>query len=148
MIFNTRETDNLMFSIAEGDNTILEREIGELIPRVKDEALCFASANGNIEAVEKLLDSGADVNCSKGYCAFYAMRNGHVDTVRLLIDRGATRSVLKRRLNKYFFRLPAYILYSSFCNFFGTHTYYRTLLEDYYNETLEKVRLIDRQIDR
>ena len=55
-------------------------------------ALVVASALGNKEAVETLLDAGADVNqpeCHKITALMWAVKNGHAETAELLLDAEA-----------------------------------------------------------
>jgi ankyrin repeat protein len=56
-------------------------------------ALIIASANGHKDAVELLLNAGADANLaheeSKVTPLMYAAASGHIDAMRLLMDKGA-----------------------------------------------------------
>jgi hypothetical protein len=59
---------------------------------ILDEALCFAALNGRDEAVEWLLDRGADPNGAPYLDVtppHFAVQFSHPSTVRLLLDRGA-----------------------------------------------------------
>ncbi|HWE81177.1 MAG TPA: ankyrin repeat domain-containing protein [Gaiellaceae bacterium] len=64
---------------------------------VVDEALCFASINGRDEAIEWLLDHGADVNGAP-YLGMtplhFAVAFSRPSTVRLLLESGADRVAL------------------------------------------------------
>jgi ankyrin repeat protein len=58
--------------------------------RIVDAALCAAANSGFIQAVELLLDAGANVHSSvhHDHPLVYASRQGHADVVALLIERG------------------------------------------------------------
>ena len=60
--------------------------------RALDVALYEAAADGDLTAIARLLDAGANVNCAidgDGSPLIGAARQGHLDAVRLLIERGA-----------------------------------------------------------
>lgn len=59
---------------------------------VLDEALYEAAESGDVAAIERLLNAGANVNCAldgDGSPLIGAARSGHLAAVRLLLDRGA-----------------------------------------------------------
>jgi bla regulator protein BlaR1 len=61
-------------------------------PSRLDVALFEAAADGDVGAITKLLDAGANVNAAiggDGSPLIGATREGHLDAVRLLLDRGA-----------------------------------------------------------
>jgi beta-lactamase regulating signal transducer with metallopeptidase domain len=61
-------------------------------PSRQDRALYYASDRGDVEAVDRLVSQGADVNAvfaSDGSPLIAAARAGHVSTVAALLDRGA-----------------------------------------------------------
>lgn len=65
-------------------------------PGDKADALWEAARKGDVAAVRKLLDEGADVNTKLRYGAtvlFYACDRGHLDVVKLLLERGADVNV-------------------------------------------------------
>ena len=82
--------DELLSQGAEIDRHWRKRRID----RELDYGSCLQlfSETGNYEAVEYLLDRGADVNDSggdHGTALQVACGNGHIDVVKLLLDRGA-----------------------------------------------------------
>ena len=57
-----------------------------------DTALHHATRNGDLEIVEQLVDSGADVNVTSDHAHFplyCAAGHGHVDTTQYLVEHGA-----------------------------------------------------------
>jgi beta-lactamase regulating signal transducer with metallopeptidase domain len=62
------------------------------LPSALDRALYEAAEEGDVDAIAKLLDAGADVNAAiggDGSPLIGAARQGRLDAVRLLLDRGA-----------------------------------------------------------
>jgi ankyrin repeat protein len=59
-----------------------------------DEALRRAAANGHLETVEYLVESGANVSARDNEALWMATRNGHRDVVEYLIAVGANPRVL------------------------------------------------------
>jgi ankyrin repeat protein len=64
---------------------------GESAQEVLADALVYAGCNGRLEAVEWLLDRGAnpDAHPYQETALFAAVRNGHADVVQRLLERGA-----------------------------------------------------------
>ena len=54
-----------------------------------EQALRWASEEGNTEIVKCLLDLGVDVNVNNDQALQWACSNGHTETVKLLLDNGA-----------------------------------------------------------
>jgi bla regulator protein blaR1 len=81
--------------IAEAPASAQSRSEAPVIPERPsrlDVALFEAAAGGDIGAITKLLDAGADVNAAiagDGSPLIGAAREGRLDAVRLLLDRGA-----------------------------------------------------------
>jgi ankyrin repeat protein len=62
----------------------------------RGEQLLSATRKGDLGAVKRLLDEGADVNTKTRYAStplFFACDRGHLEIARLLIDRGADLNV-------------------------------------------------------
>lgn len=57
------------------------------------EALVFASRNGNVEIMKKLIDLGADVDFGNGKPLVDAARYNRLDAVKLLLKRGVNESI-------------------------------------------------------
>jgi ankyrin repeat protein len=70
---------------------LLNRVPAAIREEVISDSLWRASINGHVQAVDFLLDSGADINAwtSHGSPLHFACRFGHTRVVRLLLDRGA-----------------------------------------------------------
>jgi bla regulator protein blaR1 len=81
--------------IVQAPPSAQSRSAAAVVPRRSgrlDIALFEAAADGDIGAITKLLDAGADVNAAiagDGSPLIGAAREGRVDVVRLLLDRGA-----------------------------------------------------------
>ena len=71
---------------------LLEERIDSKFP------LHAAAKKGNVKAIERLLDKGADVDgAANGLTAlFIACENGRVDAARVLLDHGADLGYLAR----------------------------------------------------
>ena len=69
-----------------GKQLLQARSGGE---RAVDSALCYAALRGHPQAVELLLDAGADLHHDDDEALRYASQNGHTDVVALLLQRGA-----------------------------------------------------------
>lgn len=78
-----------------GSSDIIRLLLNRIPAAIREEAisgsLWRASINGHVQAVEFLLDSGADINAwtPHGSPLHFACRFGHTRVVRLLLDRGA-----------------------------------------------------------
>ncbi len=71
---------------------IVWQKQGERAPAPVDVALYEAAEKGDTDAIEKLLNEGANVNATlygDGTPLIGAARNGHLEAVRFLLDRGA-----------------------------------------------------------
>ena len=60
----------------------------------RNHALCVAAADGAVQLLRMLLDSGADPNARGGLPLTVAVDGGHLEAVRLLIERGASPDAL------------------------------------------------------
>lgn len=83
----------LTFAIAAG---LLLAATSPLSADERGEQLLAATRKGDLAAVKKLLDEGADVNARTRYQStplFFACDRGHLEIARLLIERGADVNV-------------------------------------------------------
>jgi hypothetical protein len=85
--------DALAVAVKRGDMETLRNEIGDLtVPREKNSLLVRAARWGNAEAIDILLDAGADVNGGSDAAntpLMWAVQSGRVEPLRRLIKRGA-----------------------------------------------------------
>ena len=54
-----------------------------------DAVLCLVASEGDCEAVERLLQTGSDIDCQKGQPLRHASANGHLGVVKFLVEAGA-----------------------------------------------------------
>jgi ankyrin repeat protein len=80
----------------------LQKMLAQVEAQVKEENLCPAAANGEIERVKLLISENADVNVtdSDGMTPLhYAAREGHKEIVELLLAHGADVNISEAYLN-------------------------------------------------
>jgi len=83
----------LVYASSKGDvekiQKILDREDQNIIHSLDDEPLHQAVQNGCFNAVEFLLDNGADVHSTSNLAIRKACKNGDFDMLKLLEEKGA-----------------------------------------------------------
>jgi len=78
---------------------VLAASSGIAGPEDNNKALIEAAGEGDLQEVERLLNSGADVNAADDYgwtALMRAVSRDHLNMVRLLLDKGLT--LMQRRV--------------------------------------------------
>ncbi len=75
--------------VLKGYELYLEKIIGNLDKRSKNEMLFIAARKGYLDIVKYLLRQGANINANQDISLDTAARNGHLDVVEFLVENGA-----------------------------------------------------------
>jgi ankyrin repeat protein len=100
-----RNTQRIAAVVAGGrifQSAALQKMLAQVEAQAKEEYLCPAAANGEIERVKLLISEDADVNVKDSYGLtplHYAAREGHKEIVELLLEHGADVNISEANFN-------------------------------------------------
>ncbi len=89
---NTRSKGGININdeiVLKGYELYLEKIIGNLDKRSKNELLFIAAEKGYLDIVKYLLRQGANINADEDNALNNAAENGHLDVVEFLVENGA-----------------------------------------------------------